>query len=301
MKRIIIMAAVIAAAVSAVTAQTFRPTPEGGTAIPLGKTGTMEHLGKNESIKEYLQFIEDADAAVAAKDWQRAEDAYRNAMDAMPDNPNNLLLLSNIGMMQHYAGDNGKALVTLSDAHFIGPKSTTILNNRATVYRALRKYPEAIADYDKVLEIDSVNSTALFNRGYTRTLTGDTAGAEADLVKYERVTGDTINTATALAVLYSNTDRPAEAIPYYTTLIKARPTASAYAARAMCHLALEHLPEASEDIAAGLALDPDNGELYYCRAYLNVLRFDKDAAKADAARAAELGVEQERLDILFAD
>lgn len=301
MKKTIALAAILFAALTAMTAQTFRPTPEGGTAIPLGKSNDTGKLGDRESLKEYLQFIEDADAAVAAKDWQRAEDAYRNAMDVMPDNPNNLLLLSNIGMMQHYAGENGKALVTLSDAHFIGPKSTTILNNRATVLRALRKYPEAIADYDKVLEIDSVNPTALFNRGYTRTLTGDVAGAEADLVKYERVTGDSINTASALAVLYSNADRPAEAIPYYTTLVKSHPTASAYAARAMCYLALEKLPEAAEDIADGMALNPDNGELYYCRAYLNILRFDKEAAKADAARAAELGVEQDRIDLLFAE
>lgn len=282
-------------------AQTFRPTAEGGTAISLGKSTHADRLGRNESLTEYLQYIDEADSCVTAQDWHGAEDAYRRAMDCMPDNPNNLLLLSNIGMMQHYAGENGKALVTLSDAHFIGPKSTTILNNRATVYRALRKYPEAIADYDNVLELDSVNSTALFNRGYTRTLTGDLEGAEADLLKYQHVTGDTVNTASALAVLYSNTDRPAEAIPYYTTLIQARPTASAYAARAMCYLILGQLPEGADDIANGLVINPDDGELYYCRAYLNLLRYDRKAAEADAAHAAELGIDQERIDLLLSE
>lgn len=67
----------------------------------------------------------------------------------------------------------------------------------------------------------------------------------------------------------------------------------------MCHLALENLTEASEDIAAGLKLDPENGELYFCRAYLNRLRYRDADAKADAKKAEQLGIDPARTALLF--
>ncbi len=248
---------------------------------------------------EYLQLVGAADEAVAAGDWAKAQECYRAAMRSQPANPNNILLLTNLGMVQHYAGEDSTALATLTDAHAIAPKSTTVLSNRGKVLYELGRLDDAIADFSQVLELDSVNTTALFNRGCIYLRKGDTAAAETDLLKYSSLCPDDLNSTASLAVLYSNTERTTRALPYYDKLIKERPNADTYAARAMCYLILEKLPEASDDIASGLTLEPDNGELYYCRAYLNHLRYRDEDARADADRARSLGVDAHRIDALF--
>ncbi|MDE7120000.1 MAG: tetratricopeptide repeat protein [Muribaculaceae bacterium] len=298
MKHLLATIALALAATASLGAQTFRPTAEGGTAIAL-RSHDNDAAQQKENIERYIRLVEVADSAVATNNFDRAQKAYRQAMDLIPDNPNNLLLLSNLGMGQHYAGDNEAALLTLTDAHNIGPKSVTILSNRATVLRAMRRYADAAADYSRILDLEPDNHSALFNRGYLRSLANDTIGAEADLLRYRKLSADSANSAMALAVLYSNADKPAKALPYYTELIAAAPSAEAYAARAMCHLALQQLAEAADDIASGMQLDPDNGELYYCRAYLNVLRYNNDDARADADKAAALGVDPARIALLF--
>lgn len=62
---------------------------------------------------------------------------------------------------------------------------------------------------------------------------------------------------------------------------------------------LEQLQEASDDIAKGLELDPDDGELYLLRAVLNKMRYRIDDARADAEKAQQLGIPRERLKIFF--
>ena len=255
------------------------------------------HAGNND--QKYLDLVGVADSAVAAGDWTKAQDCYLSAMRLQPDNPSNLLLLTNLGIVQHRAGEDEKALQTLTHAHEIGPNSVTVLANRGKVYQSLQRYDEARADFDRVLELDSTNTTVLFNRGYMRLSLDDVEGAEADLGRLAELSPDDTNTVAILAVLYSNTDRPAEALPYYTRLLELLPGADSYAARAMCHLALENLTEASEDIAAGLKLDPENGELYFCRAYLNRLRYRDADAKADAKKAEQLGIDPARTALLF--
>lgn len=255
--------------------------------------------GADNDTQKYLDLVGEADSAVAAGDLNKAQECYVAAMRLQPDNPSNLLLLTNLGIVQHRAGDNTKALETLTQAHEIGPNSVTVLANRGQVYYDMQRYDEARADFDRVLELDSLNTTTLFNRGYMRMRTGDTEGAEADLRRLSELAPDDYNTVALLAVMYSNTDRPAEAIPFYTRLLEKKPKADTYAARAMCHLVMENLTEASEDIAAGMALEPDNGELYYCRAYLNRLRYLDEDARADAKKAEELGIDPDRIALLF--
>ena len=52
------------------------------------------------AASDYLKYIELADGAVAKKDWDHAERLLRAAMEAEPSNPQNVMLLSNIGRSQ---------------------------------------------------------------------------------------------------------------------------------------------------------------------------------------------------------
>lgn len=249
---------------------------------------------------DYLKYIELADEAVAKQDWNRAEELLRAAMQSEPSNPQNVMLLSNVGMFQYYRGEDSLALHTLSEARAIAPASTVILKNRATVLIHMGREDDALKDYDKVIEMDSLNYDAYFNRGYIRFTRGDSIGAKADFEILERLRPDDPNTLLVLAVMYSNQGKYDESISYYNSLIKKVEKAEYYTGRAMCRLAKGDLAEASDDIGRGLELDPEDGELYYCRAYLHILQYRDEDARADAALALRHGIPQSRIDDLFA-
>ena len=248
---------------------------------------------------DYMKYIELADEAVAKQDWDRAEELLRAAMQSEPSNPQNVMLLSNVGMFQFYRGEDSLALHTLSEARAIAPASTVILNNRANVLRHIGREEDALKDYGKVIEMDSVNYDAYFNRGYIRFTRGDSIGARADFDMLEKIRPDSPNTMMALAVLYSNQGNYSEAISYYNRLISKVQKAEYYTGRAMCRLAKGDLAEASDDIGRGLELDPADGELYFCRAYLHLLQYREEEARADAELAMRYGVAKERIDDLF--
>lgn len=252
------------------------------------------------AASDYIKYIELADDAVRKQDWNRAEELLRAAMQSEPSNPQNVMLLSNVGMFQFYRGEDSLALHTLSEARAIAPASTVILNNRAKILRHMGREDDAMKDYDKVIEMDSLNYDAYYNRGYLRFMKGDSIGAKSDFAAIERLRPEDPNTLLLLAVMYSNQGKYNESISYYNRLIKKVEKAEYYTGRAMCRLAKGDLAEASDDIGRGLELDPEDGELYYCRAYLHLLQYREEEARADAALALRHGVTQDRLDELFA-
>lgn len=251
------------------------------------------------AASDYLKYIELADEVVAKQQWDRAEELLRAAMQSEPSNPQNVMLLSNVGMFQYYRGEDSLALHTLSEARAMAPASTVILKNRASVLRGMGREDDALKDYDKVIEMDSVNYDAYFNRGYIRLTRGDSIGAKADFDILERLRPDDPNTLLVLAVMHSNQGKYDEAISYYNRLIKKVEKAEYYTGRAMCRLAKGDLTEASDDIGRGLELDPEDGELYLCRAYLHHLQYRDEDARAAAAMAVRYGVSQERIDEIF--
>lgn len=251
------------------------------------------------AASDYLKYIELADGAVAKKDWDHAEQLLRAAMEAEPSNPQNVMLLSNIGMFQFYRGEDSLALHTLSEARAIAPAATVILANRAKVLQHMGRVDDALKDYDRLIEMDTVNYNGYFERGYILLQRGDSIGARRDFSRLEQLRPDDPNTLLVLAVMYSNLGHHTEAISYYNRLIDKVQKPEFYTGRAMSRLIKGDLLEAADDIARGLELAPEDGELYFCRAYLHLLQYRKDEAEADAKQAVRFGVSQERIDELF--
>ena len=77
-----------------------------------------------------------------------------------PSNPGNIMLMSNLGIVQYNSGKDSLALVTLTQAHDIAPRSVTILGNRARVLMAMGRFEEARADYSAIVEADSTMTPA---------------------------------------------------------------------------------------------------------------------------------------------
>ena len=242
----------------------------------------------------YLDFVDEADKACADGDWGKALDALNAAMLMEPDNPGNILLLNNVGMIQHNLGMDTTAVATLSEAHRRAPASVTILMNRAKVLTSMGKFDGALEDYALVMELDPTEVLARFNHGMLSMSTRRFYDAKADFDYLESSYPDTPEAMTGAATMHRTMGDYDKAIPYYTQLIDLSPDADYYGARAYCRLMTGDLQEASDDIARALELAPSDGELYLYRAALNKMRYRPDDARVDARRAVELGVSAER-------
>lgn len=259
-----------------------------GANNPIGKTAEKEE-------SPYMQKVDEAEKAVAEGKWKEAEAALLGALHSEPANPTNVLLLSNLGMIRYYMGQDSLAIATLNDAHAMAPVSVTILSNRARVLSANGYEKEAYEDYDLILSLDSLEISARMHHCLHSLRRHDFKTAKNDFQFMERNFPAEIETQIAGATVLSGTGEFAAAIPYYTRILEKRKEPEYYGARAYCYLLTDALQDASNDINSALALAPDDGELYLYRAALNKMRFRPDDAEADARKAMELGVDKTRV------
>lgn len=252
----------------------------------------------SEPTAGYLGLMDKADKAISESKWQEAIEALDAAMKLEPDNPLNVLLLSNTGMIHHYAGNDSIAIETLSKAHRMAPKSVTVLKNRASVLTSAGHINDAIADYAALIEMDTTLVEPLFYHAMLNLDKGNIATTESDVELMKKRHPTHASTSLAEATLCVVKGRFAEAIPLLTAVIKEKATAADLATRSICYLMTDKLPEAADDISAGLKLDPTEGELYLYRALLNKMRYRPDDAKADAEKARMFGVSAARIKAL---
>lgn len=242
----------------------------------------------------YMQKIDEADKACQEGKWENAEAALLEAMEMDPENPANVLIMSNLGMIQFNLGKDSLAIETLNEAHFIAPVSVTILSNRAKVLTALGEEEAAYKDYGRIIELDTTYISARFHHGLLALKKRDFNTAKHDFEFMERNFPESDETQIAMATFKSSIGEYAEALPYYNKILLNTKEPEYYGARAYCNLMTNRLQEASDDIAAALEFAPDDGELYLYRAALNKMRFRPADATADAKKAIELGVDPRR-------
>jgi len=248
----------------------------------------------------YVLLCGQADQAVAAGDFDSATKRLLEAMSLRPDSPQNVLLLSNLGMIYSYMDNDSMAIAVLDEAVRRAPNLRTAQANRGEVLLKLGRDKEAFDTFGKVITADSLNIDARYYHGIIALYKGKLDIAEADFAILKSMVPEAITTARALGMLYSLSGRDREALPYLRKLISLEPAPEYYAALAGSLLSLSELSETSGVIAEGLELYPDDPELYYYRAILNRDRFLLDEARADAARAAALGVNPKRIATIFA-
>ncbi|MCM1164074.1 MAG: hypothetical protein NC339_07495 [Muribaculaceae bacterium] len=242
----------------------------------------------------YMEAVEEADKACAKGEWLKALASLDRALELEPDNPGNILLMSNIGLIQFNMGQDSLAVATLNEAHRLAPRSVTILANRARVLTAMGSDDEALADYELIMQLDSLDTQSRFNHGLLSLRHRKFAAAKDDVEWLNLHNPDTDETRIITAALHCSLGEYAEAIPLYTNILRNIKASEYYGARAYCYLMTGELQDASNDIARALELSPDDGELYLYRAALNKMRFRPDDARADAKRAVELGVDRRR-------
>lgn len=239
--------------------------------------------------------MDQADKAIRDSKWAEAENALRQALRLAPSDPTNVLLLSNLGMVQFYDGRSDQAIATLSDAHRIAPASVTVLLNRARVLTSMGHTEQAIDDYSTVIRLDSTLTEPRFYRAMLQLAQGMTEEATADIDTLAKVAPDNRLTHVAQATIAIRDADYRKAIEHLSVVLKDSPDATHYGTRAFCYLMINDPAAAADDIASGQQLDPTDGELYLYRALLNKMRFRPDDAAADGEAAIKMGVSPERV------
>ncbi len=245
----------------------------------------------------YIKLVEKADKAINDDKYEEAIQLLTEALNAEPDNSGNVMLISNLGMLYYYTGQDSLAIDCLSLAHEMAPESITILGNKAKVLMETGQYDRVMPDLIQLTEIDSTLVQPLLNIAIIQLSRGDIDNAAITLERVKKMT-DTSKSqecSAALAWLASIQGDDRQALEHYTALINIEPSASLYASRAMSHIELEHYIEASEDIAAGIEMDPECAELYVARAYLNRRTYRNDDAMKDAQKAIDMGANRDRI------
>ena len=216
----------------------------------------------------YFELADSADKAIAEENWPRAEHLITEALRQEPSAASNVMLLSNLGIVQLHNNKPDKAVATLTLAISVAPESVMLLNTRARIYSSLGRDEEAYTDYSAMLERDSTSTAALFGRGMIALAKTNLAQAEADLSKLEVIAPESRNAHIAMATLRSLRGEYEAAEVHYTALIEEEPTDEFYLGRAVCRIMTGKLGEASEDLTEGLKLNPDNADIYAQRAIL---------------------------------
>lgn len=248
-----------------------------------------------EFDKEYIEQLSKADSLQNKGLWTEAEQCLVDLLRQHPSNSTNVLLMSNIGMIRHYAGRDTAALDILDKAVEMAPVAATVRCNRAKVLTSLGKFTQACDDYTRVIERDTTMIEPLYMRCLIGFYVGDTIAVDRDVKLLVRRFPDTREALEATAYRMMSQSKYQEAIPVLNKLILLDRHPSNYGERALCYIMTDQLSEASADLSDAILLDPANGDFYLYRALLNKKRFRPQDAIEDLNKAISLGVSRGKI------
>lgn len=258
-------------------------------------SGIAIHCHAQDFDKEYIEQLTKADSLQRKGLWNEAEQCLVGLLRQHPSNSTNVLLMSNIGMIRHYAGRDTAALEILDQAVEMAPVAATVRCNRAKVLTSLGKFSQACDDYTKVIERDTNMVEPLYMRCLIGFYIGDTMAVDRDVKLLEHRFPDTREALETTAYRMMSQKKYQEAIPVFNKLIPLDRHPSNYGERALCYIMTDQLSEASADLTDAILLDPANGDFYLYRALLNKKRFRPQDAIEDLNKAVSLGVSRSKI------
>ncbi len=253
-------------------------------------------LSLSATVPSIVSLMDEAANAQDKGDWRLAEAKYKEIVSNYPTNEHIPWILSNIAIMQSYQGNDSLALATLDEAYKQQPRSITILENRALLRNNTGNEKGAFEDFGRILEIDSMQWQARYYHGMIALNRHDTLTAEQDFLRVAKEMPETEAAHIGMAALHTAKKDYIAAIKEYDWLLSKAQESDFFVNRAACLLMLDRLDEAAADIADGMRIDPNDGELYLLRASLNKKRYLLDEAKADGNTAIKLGVSPNRVE-----
>lgn len=185
-----------------------------------------------------------------------------------------------------------EALADFNKAIEIYPQYASIYNNRGNVYLDLDKPEDALKDFNKAIELSPGYGVAYNNRGNTQHELGRHLAAVDDYRKAIEIMPGNAVPYNGRGKVQGVLGRPYTALRYLTralTLNGKYP--AAYRNRATIYLHLERFDDAIEDFGRVIGLSPDDAELYLGRGRAWARSGKDQQALRDFSKAIELDPE----------
>ena len=247
----------------------------------------------NSFAQTYEEMVNRSIDYVEMNDYAAAEQALKAALRKEPANPNNTMLMVNLGTIQRNLGKFDEALLSYNIAVEKFPESSFVRHNRAALYCEMNRFSDALKDYNTILLSDPKDTEAIYRRALIYMSEKNLMSAEEDFEKILEIKPKDLSAQMGLASILKRRSQWKEAEEMYSDLIYGnKTTGELYSHRAECYLRLNRLARAREDIAKALELGYEDPSIYMIRGQLRLVQYEKKMAKADFLKAKEMGVEE---------
>lgn len=215
-----------------------------------------------------------------------AQDALRNSLAAVPDQPN---IRFNLASILHRRGENGAAIAELRTILARHPEHAAAHRLLGTLLAEAGDAASGLAELDESLRLQPNSLRSRFERARLRASRGQPDEAAADLAVLLAAGDDSATVLSLLSSVRSEQGRHAEALDLARrATVKQPQLAEAWDALTRALLAAGDVDGAEAAVAQGLRMAPTSCDLYYRRAQLATRRGESVAARDAARHALEL-------------
>ena len=239
----------------------------------------------------YENYADSVDRYTEERNWDRAEEMLKRALEKEPANPNNYLLLSNLGTVHRNMGRLADALKDYDNALSITPNAVAILHNRAALLLEMDSTERAYSDYARIKALDKKDVDSRYYHGMIALGYGLFDIAEGDFKEALAIDKNSLDAKRGFAVLYKVKNDYENAARLYTEIIEKEDRQSNYMGRAECYLELGKFTEAEADIQEAQKLAPSDPDIYLLKAKLAEMQYRYDDAAGFADEAVKLGAD----------
>lgn len=202
------------------------------------------------------------------------------------------LPFNNRGIALKKQGDYDAALQDYNTAAQINPADPKSYANRGNIYFDKQDPKKAILDYNKSLAISPTQAIVLSSRGAAYGMLGKLDSAILDLTRSIELEPFSRNTYMNRSLAYYNTGKFNEALKDITRHMEINPgDITAHGQRGLIYLNLGDMNKALPNMNTAITLQPQAGANYLNRSLVYKSLGNKKAAKQDAIRARELGMQ----------
>lgn len=230
----------------------------------------------------------------------------QQGLDAAPDEPSRSYArqlmawaLNKRGELRVEKGRDDEALADFQKSLQLNPQGWRALNNRAVSYATAGRATEAFADFDRVLQLKPDFAAAWFNRATLRMQKGDLSGAVQDYSQAHKLKPADPSVLVGRAQAYrSQGELDAALVDLNHALRLDAQCLEALVERAELHMRQGRYAEAAADARAAVKLDAQSAAAYRVSAWLMATcadeRFrDRKLAIEAASKALELSGEED--------
>jgi tetratricopeptide (TPR) repeat protein len=213
------------------------------------------------------------------KVWKDSMTLWNSELEIYPERA--FPAYHNRGLLYQAMGRYDQAIADYNKAIEINPRYINSYRNRGLIYRARGQYDRAIADYSKAIEIDPGFHKAYNNRGNIYTIKGEYDRAIADYTKAIEINPRFDKAYSNRGIVFTIKGEYDRAVDDYTKAVEINPNLDmAYNNRGVNYLRMSEFREAEKDIKRALTLNPDNLTAYVSMAeFYSLINENDDACK----------------------